>query len=441
MLRKSLIAAVACLSMASALSAQQATDSVYTVEVKDASKYRVETNLFGANWYAGIGVGGQMYFGDHDKQMRLIDRITPNFEAYFGKWFTPGLGVRIGINGYKSKGVAGWTGHSNTQPWANAYNYLGFIKDWNPATRTGKLYPYWEKAGTKLYETEMEYLHGHADVLFNVTQMVCGYNEDRFYSFIPYAGLGFAASLNRASTTGEYSHEITASIGLLNRFRINRAWDINFDIRGAYVGDHFDQEDYRYKSVNPDAGLLSTSGRWGEGILSATLGVSYNFPKRGWDRSTITTIRVNDNVLTDLRSRLSDLESQNSDLRRQLEEALTREVTPENVACGMPLLVTFPIDRWILSNKDRVNLGFLAEALKANPKMVYTVSGYADKGTGSVKRNIFLARKRAEVVYNCLVKEFGVSESQLKKESHGGVANMYYNDPRCSRSVLTKVAE
>ena len=439
MLRKSLIAAVACLSMASALSAQQATDSVYTVEVKDASKYRVETNLFGANWYAGIGVGGQMYFGDHDKQMRLVDRITPNFEAYFGKWFTPGLGVRIGINGYKITGASAYTGHSNARPQVNRWLYRGFIKDWNPATGTGKVDPYATKqVGYPVYATEMEYLHGHADVLFNVTQMVCGYNEDRFYSFIPYAGLGYAASLNRASTTGEYSHEITASIGLLNRFRINRAWDINFDIRGAYVGDHFDQEDV---SISPKGEPVATAGRWGEGILSATLGVSYNFPKRGWDRSTITTIRVNDNVLTDLRSRLSDLESQNSDLRRQLEEALTREVTPENVACGMPLLVTFPIDRWILSNKDRVNLGFLAEALKANPKMVYTVSGYADKGTGSVKRNIFLARKRAEVVYNCLVKEFGVSESQLKKESHGGVANMYYNDPRCSRSVLTKVAE
>lgn len=107
----------------------------------------------------------------------------------------------------------------------------------------------------------------------------------------------------------------------------------------------------------------------------------------------------------------------------------------------MPLLVTFHIDRWNLRNKDRVNLGFLAEALKANPKLVYTISGYADKGTATVKRNIFLARKRADVVYNCLVKEFGVSESQLRKESHGGVGNMYYNDPRCSRSVLTKIAE
>ena len=130
----------------------------------------------------------------------------------------------------------------------------------------------------------------------------------------------------------------------------------------------------------------------------------------------------------------------NEDLRQQLEEALNRPVTEATVTT-MPLLVTFPINRWTLSNKDRVNLGFLADALKANPKLVYSISGYADKGTGSVKRNIFLARKRAEVVYDCLIKEFGVSESQLTKDSFGGVANMYYNDPRCSRSVLTKVAE
>ena len=432
MLKKSLIAAVACLALAPALRAQQTTDSVYTVEVKDADKYRVETNRFGANWFVGIGAGAQMYFGDHDKQMRLGDRITPNFEAYFGKWFTPGIGVRIGANGYKIKGLAGWDNHKETLP--NMFNYGGFIKE----PRQAYANPLQHK-GYPLYETEMEYIHGHADVLFNLSQMVCGYNEDRVYSLIPYAGVGFAGSLNKASQTGRHSHEVTASVGILNRFRINRAWDINLDVRGAYVSDHFDQEDGAVDHISNH--VVSTSGRWGEGLLTATLGVSYNIPRRGWDRSTVTSIRVNENVLNDLRGRLSDLEGQNSDLRRQLEEALNRQVTRENVACGMPLLVTFRIDRWGLCNKDRVNLGFLAEALKANPKLVYSISGYADKGTGSVKRNIFLARKRAEVVYNCLVKEFGVSESQLKKDSHGGVANMYYNDPRCSRSVLSKVAE
>ena len=433
MLRKSLIAAVACLSLAPALRAQQTTDSVYTVEVKDADKYRVETNRFGANWFAGIGAGAQMYFGDHDRQMRFADRITPNFEAYFGKWFTPGIGIRLGANGYKIKGVSGWDNQRNSS--VNVGNYGGFIKE--PRV----VYGHYDRNKTPydLYETEMDYIHGHADVLFNLSQLLGGYNEDRFYSLIPYAGLGFAGSLNKASQTGRHSHEVTASVGILNRFRINRAWDVNLDIRAAYVSDHFDQED---GSRDRNTGnIVMTSGRWGEGLLTAAVGLSYNFPKRGWDRSTITTIRVNENVLNDLRGRLSDLEGQNSDLRRQLEEALNRVITPENVATGMPLLVTFPINRWTLSNADRVNLGFLAEALKANPKLVYSVSGYADKGTGSTKRNIFLARKRAEVVYNCLVTEFGVSESQLRKDSHGGVANLYYNDPRCRRSVLSKVAE
>ena len=439
MLKKSLVAAVACLAMAPALRAQQMTDSVYTVEVRDADKYRVETNRFGANWFIGIGAGAQMYFGDHDKQMRFVDRLTPNFELYFGKWFTPGLGIRLGANGYKIKGVSGWTGHSLTHPSVNYKNYAGYIVDWNPATRTGKVYQHTPaNVGYPLYETEQQYIHAHADVLFNLSQLVCGYNEDRFYSLIPYAGLGFAASLEKASPSGEHSHELSASVGILNRFRVSRALDINLDIRGAFFNDHFDQED---ASLTPQGKIALTSGRWGEGLLTATLGVSYNIPHRGWDRSTNTTIRVNENVLNDLRNRLGDLENQNNDLRRQLEAALNREVTPENVVSAIPLLVTFPINRWTLSNKDRVNLGFLADALKANPKLVYSVTGFADKGTGSKKRNIFLARKRAEAVYDCLVKEFGVSESQLKKDSQGGVANMYYNDPRCSRSVLSKVAE
>ena len=439
MLKKSLVAAVACLAMAPALRAQQMTDSVYTVEVRDADKYRVETNRFGANWFIGIGAGAQMYFGDHDKQMRFVDRLTPNFELYFGKWFTPGLGIRLGANGYKIKGVSGWTGHNLAHPSVNYKNYAGYIVDWNPATQTGKVYQHTPaNVGYPLYETEQQYIHAHADVLFNLSQLVCGYNEDRFYSLIPYAGLGFAASLEKASPSGEHSHELSASVGILNRFRVSRALDINLDIRGAFFNDHFDQED---ASLTPQGKIALTSGSWGEGLLTATLGVSYNIPRRGWDRSTNTTIRVNENVLNDLRNRLGDLENQNNDLRRQLEAALNREVTPENVVSAIPLLVTFPINRWTLSNKDRVNLGFLADALKANPKLVYSVTGFADKGTGSKKRNIFLARKRAEAVYDCLVKEFGVSESQLKKDSQGGVANMYYNDPRCSRSVLSKVAE
>lgn len=423
MLKKSLVLASLLLAPAVASAQTPALDSVVTSEVI-GGKHTVVTNRFGSNWFISAGVGAQMMFSDHGKQMDLLDRITPNFEISFGKWFTPGLGLRVGVNGYQSNGVSGYSDHGPGK-WNNL-NREGFIK--LPLEVYGKE----QGQGYELYKTEIKYLHAHIDAMLNLSQMIGGYNEDRFYSFIPYAGIGWMQTLEKASYPSKsirnndgHSYEVSANIGLLNRFRINRALDINLDVRGAYVNDRFDQQ---------------LGGRWGEGILSATVGVSYNFPKRGWDKATATTIRVGEGTLASLRDRLGELQLANEDLRRQLENALNREVTSENVA-AQPLLVTFPIDRWVLSKKDRVNLGFLAEVIKANPKMVYSVVGFADKGTGSSKRNVFLSRKRADVVYNCLVKEFGVSESQLKKDFKGGVSNMYYNDPRLSRAVLTKVSE
>ena len=51
MLKKIFVAALACLCVGQALHAQETTDSVYTVEVKDANKYKVETNLFSSNCF------------------------------------------------------------------------------------------------------------------------------------------------------------------------------------------------------------------------------------------------------------------------------------------------------------------------------------------------------------------------------------------------------
>ena len=229
----------------------------------------------------------------------------------------------------------------------------------------------------------MEYIHAHADVMLNLSQLICGYREDRFYSFIPYASVGYAGSLNKSSVTGRRSNELVGGGGILNRFRLSSAWDLNLDIRATYTGEHFDQED---ASIDPQKNRPTViAGKQAEGLVTATLGLSYNFPRRGWDRSTVTTIRVNENVLQGLRNRIGNLENENKELTRQLEEALNRKVTAENVA-AMPLLITFTINRYTLTHKDRVNLGFLADVLKANPKMVYSIKGYADRGTGRAKR-------------------------------------------------------
>ncbi|WP_394350246.1 OmpA family protein [Sphingobacterium endophyticum] len=96
------------------------------------------------------------------------------------------------------------------------------------------------------------------------------------------------------------------------------------------------------------------------------------------------------------------------------------------------------MNRSTVSNEARVNLGFFSKLIKeTNPEFVYTITGYADRGTGTPAINERLSRERADVIYDVLVREFKVDPSQLRKYHKGGVANMYYDDPRLSRAVIT----
>ncbi len=435
MLKKSILA-VAALGVMHVANAQT-VDSLVSVETRAADKHLVETNHFGSNWFIGAQIGVQHLFADFsnsfngDNWKEELAKGALAFDVNFGKWFTPGIGVRFGVAGMNVKGNAG-IGRSHN----GAGITEGFIVEDSEHTENGHSY----------YDTNIKYLRGHADVMFNLSQMILGYEQNRFYSFIPYASIGYAGSLNKPNLdncSDDYLKEsdkngtqsFTVGVGLINRFHISKRLDINLDLNLTALTDRFDGQHGGFIGD----GVQGFRSRY-DGIGSAAIGLSYDLGANHWHCSTVTTTRVNENALNDLREKVSTLELTNDDLRQQLEDALGRDVTPENV-CGMPLLITFPIDRWMLCHKGRVNLGFLAEAIKANPKMVYKVTGFADKGTGSVRRNVFLAKKRAEVIYNCLVKEFGVPESQLIKESKGGVGNMYYNDPRCSRGVLLKLAE
>ncbi len=410
----------------------QTVDSVVTKEVRIADKYVVETNHFKHNWFIGGQIGVQYLFADHsnsfngDNWKDELSRAGVAFDVNFGKWFTPGIGIRLGIGGFNLRGNVGPSHNAGGKNGGNVIE--GFITDDDKT------------------ETNIKFLKGHADLLFNVTQMIYGYKADRLYSCIPYASVGYAGTLNKpnldqcdliyAEADRDGTQSLTAGFGLLNRFHITDKLDINLDLNITAVNDRFDAQ-HGGRSSGEANGFRSRY----DGIASATLGLSYNLGKSTWERSTITTYRVNENVLADLRDRVGQLELANDDLRKQLEEALNRPVEPRNLKCGMPLLITFKINRWKLSHRQRTNLGFLAEAIKANPDVVYNVTGFADKGTGSVRRNAFLSKKRSEAIFDCLVKEFGVPESQLAKKSAGGVANMYYNDPRLSRSVILRLAD
>lgn len=363
------------------------------------NKHKVVTNTFWDNWFISVGGGGLLYFGDHDRQLGFGEWISPTFDIAVGKWFSPEVGARLMYSGGAIRGATQSGTHS-----------LGSWIDSKPIDN------FW------LQNSRFGFFNIHADVLFNLNNIIAGYKEDRIYTISPYIGLGVMRAYKAPVAT-----EFAGTAGLLNSFRVAKGLDINLDVRGALVADRFDGE------------VGGLDGREGEGLLSVSLGVTYKFKERGWERSK-TIIRHDNRTINDLRDQIEDLKYQNEALKKALVERDEAKVDTiiQRINVAAPVMVTFKIGKSNLSRRDRVSLGMLADVIKdTDESIVYTITGYADAGTGSVAINDRLSRERAEAVYDCLVNEYGVDADRLKVEYKGGVENMFYDDPTLSRAAIT----
>ena len=289
-----------------------------------------EKTTFWSNTFITLGAGAQYMYTDHDQRMDFGDRLTPAFTFSVGKWFIPSFGIRLGITGLGLKGATQTGVHSN----GNWYS----DKHW-------------------LWEQEIDYFNVHADVLFNVSNAICGYNAKRFWNCSPYLGFSFVRVFD-GPTTSEYG----GNIGIYNSFRLSDGWHLNLDVRATLLSDDFDRE---------------VGGRMDEGVLAATIGVTYNFKPRGWKDKVVT---VYDNTeLIRMREDMNKLVAENNRLKNAEPDTVT--VVKKIVA---PCMVVFPKNVSELTEDARVNIGMFAKKVKAHDSgIVYSITGYADAATGN----------------------------------------------------------
>ena len=303
MIRKTIVAALALAAVGTAQAQDVQTvqngDFTETVEYS-RDKYKVETNSFWSNWFVSVGGGAQIYFGDHDKQASFGDRLAPALDVAIGKWFTPGIGVRFMYNGLSMKGATqmGHEVHSTG-------DYLGDAKGWT-------------------YKQKFNYFNFQVDALFNMSNILCGYNERRVYNCSPYLGLGVIKVTDEPKQT-----EIAGHFGILNSFRLCSALDLNLDLRGTLVSDRLDGEE---------------GGRGGEGLFAATIGLTYKFKPRGWDRGK-TVVRYDNAAVNQLRAQLAEANAENERLRQALAEGNRDQAKTIVKKMAAANLVTFQIGK------------------------------------------------------------------------------------------------
>lgn len=355
---------------------------------------------FRSNWFISAGGGAQILFGDHDRQAKFGDRISPALDIAIGKWFSPSIGVRLMYSGLSAKGA---TQTWNTEGKGGIYN-------------TGKPVPgKFTNAYGYLCGQKFNFLTLHADVMFDLTNMFGGYDANRVYGIAPYIGVGWGHVYSKP-----HKDAVVGNVGLYNMFHVSKAFDINLDIRASVTNDDFDGESGR---------------RSFDGLVSVTAGVTYRFAPRGWKSRVMKEVVYDNDAVNALRRQVADLIAANEKLEREKAGKVVEHNTVVNA--NGTYLIYFPLNVSSLSNADRAQLEQVADMIKGTPSStVFSVVGYADKATGTPEINETLSRERAQAVREYLVKEFNIPAERLDVKWNGGVGNMFFDDPSLSRVVI-----
>ena len=320
---------------------------------------------------------------------------TPNFygSIELGRWIKPVWGTRMVVGGL----------------WQSLDEHDG------SSFESGDNAFSWEKK--KFGELNL-------DAMFNLSQAIAP-NEKGFNTFevVIFAGAqgnistkGTSFDYNSVTASSEYIVEyddkviarVGASAGLAMNININKNWAIGVEGRVGVMPSIFgDADSYR---------LAEATGR-------LTLGVKYTFKGRHGvcKPAPVVVPQVVEKVVE-------------KEVVKEVPVEVVKEVVKE---IPSSTAVFFPIGKATLTAADKARIQLYAEAIKATDAK-FTVTGYADKATGSAKFNQTLSEKRANAVYDALV-GFGVNPDQLVKGAEGGVDAMFLNDTKLSRTVIMKV--
>lgn len=357
-----------------------------------------ETNKAFDNTFIGLGVGWNAGLNLENKSGIPFAQGIGGLavDVSFGKWWTPFIGARLN-----------WLGLAN--------NVLG-------------------KDGVPLQPAQ-HFITG--DLLWSLTDTFWGYKETRKWDVAPYlsAGLGYFP---------QAAWEWVAGAGILNSFYLSDRIDLLLDFRGMVA-----------KSAWYGVRSEKQIGRF-EFPLTATIGLAIKLGKTGFNRhSSITPVVIPVPFTTEQYNSLADkvaaLEKENAELKDKIA-ALEDEVAPlrelvdgqtylyENgkftavdVKPGSPITLYFDCGSAKLSDREKAHFEYFANTVvDADTKL--KVDGYADKQTGTAKRNQQLSEQRVKTVVDLLTKA-GAKEENIESAAHGATVQLF--DGAAKNRVVT----
>ena len=185
---------------------------------------RVVTNRFGKNWFVFGTVGAHSFRGDYSDMAGFWGTVSPDWSIGVGKWFTPGIGLKLEFISSNSRGYTEYiTGHYG-------YGDVKLTPDNTPyrKMKTG----WWDISGS---------------VILNLSRLFFGYegaySKKRMNQVMFAAGIGGVHHTGFSKSSGsdnEWSGHLELQYSRF--FTPRKNFSVDLKARGLFYQTNFDLE-------------------------------------------------------------------------------------------------------------------------------------------------------------------------------------------------------
>lgn len=341
--------------------------------------------VFNPHWYFQLQGGVQETLGE----TCFGKLLSPNAQIGLGYNFNPYVGLRLAVNGWQSKGAFEYNNDRNVYKW----NYVA------PAL----------------------------DLTVDLTNVFGGFNPKRVVAVGVFAGVGaniafkndeaadVKAKLNAANVDalrlywdGTKTRFLT-QFGANLDFKVSSRVSLGIELQANFVPDSYNSK----KAGNSDwyfNGLVGIKVALGK--THSTKVIPAVVPTTVYKRDTIYVDRIVEKPVEKIVEKIVEARKQ----------ALRRDVF-------------FTLAKTLISKTEMLKVDDIANFMKENPNTKVTVTGYADKGTGTKEINLRLSKQRAEAVAKALY-EKGISSDRVKVLSMDADMEQPYIDPIQNRVAI-----
>ena len=339
------------------------------------------------NWYIQGQFGGQETLGESS----FGHLFNPNAQIAVGYNFNPYIGLRLAVNGWQSKGALDFQDPVGNQRWK-----------WN-------------------------YIAPTLDAVVNLTNVFGGYNPNRLVDVDLFAGVGAnLAWNNKEAVCASDRLESFEADPLALLWRKNKqnfvgqfGLDLNFN-----VSEHVALGIELMANVLPD-NYNSKQAFNADWYFNGLAGIKYTFGPKYNKTTRVVEVPVQQPQIIE---RIIEKVIEPAPVTNVVDEVVRPEILRRDIF--------FRINTATITKDEMYKVNEVAQFLKDHPNAKVVITGYADKGTGTLAINLRLSKQRAEIVANTLKKNYSIAADRIIVKSMGEAEEQPYADPVDNRVAI-----